>query len=97
MTAATRAARHNERRRERRAEARRVRQDELAAAVRHFRRPPARVVQVGKATVVLGSLAASGVLHPFAPDGHAGSMCVGCFGWRDDPRHVDRLAGARRG
>ena len=46
-----------------------------------------RRVRVGSARVSLGAFAGTGTPHDFTPDDHAGSSCLGCFGWRDDPRH----------
>jgi len=46
-----------------------------------------RVVRLPRATIPLGAYATTGIKHDFAQDGHAGSMCLACFGWRDDPRH----------
>jgi hypothetical protein len=53
-----------------------------------------RRVQLRAGTIPLGALAATDVRHTRVPDAHTGSMCLACFGWRDDPRHISGRGGA---
>lgn len=46
-----------------------------------------RVVRLPRATIPLGAYATTGIVHDFAQDGQTGSLCLACFGWRDDVRH----------
>jgi hypothetical protein len=50
-------------------------------------RPPARYVKLSKgAYVEVGSLAATGILHGYAPSD--GGLCFACFGHVCDPQHA---------
>lgn len=48
---------------------------------------PVRYVRLPGGPVVFGGLAGTDVMHPFAPDTNTGTLCTGCYGWCDDPRH----------
>jgi hypothetical protein len=49
---------------------------------------PARYVRLRHGTVRVGQLAGRAVRHPHAPDSNTGSLCLACYGWADDARHL---------
>lgn len=106
MTAPTRQRRdaaNNVRRRLRREQARVIRDAEraveTAAIVRAATRRPreVRAVSIGGRRVQLGAFAGTAITHPFVPDEHTGTSCMGCFGWSNDVRHWPCGEGGNRG
>ncbi len=71
-----------------------IRADRLAAEARRYARGQNREVRVVRppgGPIALGALAGTTQAHGHLPDTGAGSMCLACFGWLDDPRHTHRL------
>jgi hypothetical protein len=94
VTAATRYADQNTKRRLRRAGARAEREAQEALgtlkAVAHAnsRTREIRVVRLPGGPIPLGAYAGTDIAHQFIPDGDTGTSCMGCFGWSNDYRHL---------
>ena len=49
-----------------------------------------RYVRVAGQLMPIGALACTEVQHLPVYDQHIGTICIVCFGWRDDPRHCNK-------
>jgi hypothetical protein len=56
-----------------------------------------RVRMPGGGLISVGQLAGTTAHHPHVPDGNTGSLCLACYGWADDHRHLTTAAMATSG